>query len=268
MAFDIGELSFISGLPISWPIGKGLVDAPEIKVVPGLPGELDLRMAKGELAAGPVSSLEYIRRRHRYTLVPDLSISSWGRFGSAQIFSKGSLGRLTDKTVAMPKSGATSNVLAQWFLRKIYGSEALFVEAEGTLESLLETHDAALLIGDQALLEARKAHDYLTMDLGEAWWQLMKTPMVSTVWVVQQSLPEADQQALIGMYTRAKVQSADHRDEVIAEATSRLGIPQSEVEAYYALLNYDLSPVHMQSLTLFTNYLQEVTSMRGTGPLL
>lgn len=268
MAFAIGELSFISGLPISLPIDKGLVGAPEVQASTGLPGELDERMARGELAAGPVSSLEYIRHRDRYVLVPDLSISSWGRFASAVVFSKGSFGRLTGKTVALPHGGATSNVLTQWFLRKTFGSEATFVEAEGSVEQLLESHDAALVIGDQALVESRKPHDYLTLDLGEAWWQLMKTPMVQTVWVVQKTLPEADQQALIGLYTRAKELGRERHADVVAEAGARLGISDSEIEAYYALLNYDLAPVHMQSLTLFTNYLQEVTRVHGTGPLM
>jgi chorismate dehydratase len=259
MAFAIGELSFISGLPISLPIDRGLISGPDVQAATGLPGELDERMAKGELAAGPISSLEYIRHRDRYVLVPDLSISSWGRFASALLFSKGSLGRLTGKTVALPRGGATSNVLTQWFLQKMFGSEATFVEAEGSLEELLKSHDAALIIGDQALLEARKPHDYLTLDLGEAWWQLMKTPMVQTVWVCQKTLGEADQQALIAMYTQAKEVGRDRHADVLAEATRRLGIPENEVEAYYALLNYDLAPVHQQSLSLFTDYLQELT---------
>ncbi|MNS51859.1 Chorismate dehydratase [compost metagenome] len=268
MAFAIGELSFISGLPVNLPIEKGWVQTPDIQTFQGLPGELDARMRSGELAAGPVSSLEFIRRRHRYELVPDLSISSWGRFASAVVFSKGSLGRLTGKTVALPRQGAASNVLAQWFLRKMFGSEPLFVEAEGTLEQLLEQHDAALIIGDQAVLESRKEHSYLTLDLGEGWWQLMKTPMVQTVWVVQKSLPEADQQALIAMFAGCRAESQARREEVLAEATRRLGIPSAEVEGYFQLLNYDLTPVHMQSINLFRDYLQEITTMRGTGPLL
>lgn len=268
MAFAIGELGFISGLPISLPITRGWITAPEVEVVTALPGELDVRMKSGELAAGPISSLEYIRRGYRYTLVPDLSISSWGRFASAVLFSKGSLGRLSGKTVALPRLGATSNVLAQWFLRKTFGSEPLFIEADGTLDELLQTHDAALIIGDQALLEARKPHDYLTLDLGEGWWQLMKTPMVQTVWVCQKSLPQADQDALLAMFAAAKAAAAAHRDEVIAEAMKRVPIPAEELEAYYGLLNYDLAPVHMQSLNLFRDYLQDVANMRGTGPLL
>lgn len=268
MSFAVGELGFISGLPVSLPLVRGWVDAPELDVFTGMPGELDARMRSGELVAGPVSSLEFIRRQYRYTLVPDLSISSWGRFASAVLFSKGSLGRLTGKTVALPPQGATSNVLAQWFLRKTFGSEPEFVEAEGSLEELLAAQDAALVIGDQALLESRKEHDYVTLDLGEGWWQLMKTPMVQTVWVVQKSLPVEDQQQLIAMYTAAKTEGLARQEEVQAEAAARLGISASEIAGYYGLINYDLAPVHMQSLSLFRDYLQDVTNMKGTGPLL
>ncbi|MNT72630.1 Chorismate dehydratase [compost metagenome] len=96
----------------------------------------------------------------------------------------------------------------------------------------------------------------------------MKTPMVQTVWVVQKSLPVADQQKLIAMYTAAKAEGLARQAEVQEEATVRLGVSGSEIGGYYGLINYDLAPVHMQSLSLFRDYLQDVTNMRGTGPLL
>lgn len=257
MAYAIGELSYISGLPISLPMHRGWVSGPETRFVPGLPGELDAAMASGALDAGPISSLEYCHRQSQYTLIPDLGISSWGRIGSSALFSKVPFSQLGGKRVALARAGATSNVLIQWLLAKMFGVEALYEEAEGPLSELLERFDAALLIGDQALIEGRKASGLDHLDLGEAWWRMMQTPMVHTVWACQASLPQADKDAIFARFAEAKAAGKAHLAEIVHEASRRLDVPEPEIEAYYALLNYDRTPIHDGSLNMLGEYVQE-----------
>ena len=255
----IGELSYISGLPISWPLDHGELVVDGLRRVTGRPGELDAMMASGELDAGPISTLEYIRRRDRYHLVPDVSVSAWGRLGSATLFSKGSFAKLHGETIVMPPFGATANALIQWLLHRMFSIKAQYVEAEGTLEELMDRYPAALVIGDRAVQDARRGERYQQLDLGEAWWQIMHTPVVTSVWAVQKSLPEADQQALADLFTRAKAIGQAHHAAVVAEASARIDVPLPEVEAYYALLNYELTPVHETSIRLLAEDLAEVS---------
>lgn len=255
----IGELTYISGLPISWPFDHGLIEAEGMRRVAGLPGELDALMARGELDAAPISSLEYIRRRDRYVLVPEMSISAWGRIGSATLFSQVSFGKLGGETIVMPPHGATANALIQWLLHRMFSVKAQYVEAEGSLEELLDRYPAALVIGDRAVQEARRGDNYHQLDLGEAWWQIMQTPVVTSVWAMQKTLGEDDQRALCDLYTRAKAIGLQHLPEVVAEASARIDVPTAEVEAYYALLNYELTPVHEQSIRLLAEDLAEVS---------
>ena len=255
----IGELTYISGLPINWPFDHGLLDADGRRRAAGLPGELDDMMARGEIDGGPISTLEYIRRRDRYTLVPDLSISAWGRLGSSTLFSRTAFAKLGGETIVMPPHGGTANALIQWLLHRMFSVQAQYVEAEGSLEDLLDRYPAALVIGDRAVQEARRGEQFLQLDLGEAWWQIMHTPVVTTVWAVQRSLPEADQQVLIDLFTRAKAIGLQHLADTAAEASTRLDVPVAEVEAYYALLNYDLTPVHAESIRLLAEDLAEVS---------
>lgn len=258
MSYAIGELKFISGLPVSMPLIEGWVEGAAITHMEGLPGELDAAMAAGTIAAGPISSLEYARRKDRYKLIGELSISSWGRVGSAMLFSAVPFSQLEDQTVAVPRWGATSNVMLKWLLGKMFGVEPRFEEVDGNLAALLQAHPAALVIGDEALIESGRLGDKLSIDLGEAWWMLMKAPMVHTVWACQASLPEADQDAIESLFAQAKEQGKARRAEVVAEAARRTGLSPESIEGYYALLNYDLSPVHMQSLKLFDELVQEV----------
>jgi chorismate dehydratase len=256
---DIGELSFISGLPISWPFAHGRLPEHAGRRLVGRPGELDAMMARGELAAAPISTLEYIRRRDRYNLVPNVSISAWGRLGSAVLFARGSFAKLGGTTIALPPQGGTSNALIQWLLHRMFGVQAQYVEAEGTLAEVLEQYPAALVIGDLAVQEARRDLGHTQLDLGEAWWHIMKTPCVTTVWAVQRSLPPEDQKALAALFTKAKEIGQAHLADVVAEAAARLDMPGPEVEAYYALLNYDLTPVHEQGIRLLAEDLAEVS---------
>lgn len=262
MALEIGELSYISGLPISWAVDRGLVSGLEVKTVTGLPGELDQMMESGRLAAGPISSLEYVRHRDRYTLIPDLAISSWGRIGSSILFSKVPFSRLGGQAIALPRFGATSNVLVQWLLFKMFGVEARYEEKDGTLDELLKDYPAALLIGDQAVVEARRSSELMQLDTGEAWWQIMKTPMVHSVWACQASLPDEQKAALAAFFATAKQLGKEHHAEVVAEASGRLEMPESLIEAYYALINFDMSAVHMQGVNLFADFIPEVVPLR------
>lgn len=259
MAYGIGELTYISGLPVSLPLRDGLVSTTlTVSAVRGLPGELDAAMAQGRLAAGPISSLEYLQHRDRYQLVPDLSISSWGRIGSATLFSHVPFTKLSGETIALPRAGATSNVLTQLLLKEIFGADARYEELDATPEALLEAHPAALVIGDAAILWNRKPLELHRLDLGEAWWQMMQTPMVHTLWAVQKSLPEAERAALVALLGQAKEAGKAAHARVVAEAAERLALPTAEVEAYYALLNYDFAPVHRAGLSAFDDFLSEL----------
>ncbi|MDB5099442.1 MAG: hypothetical protein JWM80_3863 [Cyanobacteria bacterium RYN_339] len=260
MALKIGQLSYISGLPISYAFEHGLLGDVDIESVTGYPDELDAMMARGELAAAPISSLEYMRRDDRYTLIPDISIGSWGRMGSTILFGREPFAKLQGQTVALPPHGATTSALARWLISRLYGVEAKFVEAEGTLEALLSQYPAALLIGDQAIVEARKPGEVaLRLDLGEAWWQAMHVPFVHTLWATQADLPREQRQHLVELVARAKELSKVHHEEIVAEASARLEIPAEEIEAYFALLNYDFTPVHRQGLAMFGDYLEEMS---------
>jgi chorismate dehydratase len=261
MAHSIGELAYISGLLVTYPLRQGLIETQGLQFVSGKPGELDRRMAEGSLAAGPISSLEYLKRPERYRRVEDLAISSWGRFGSAVLFSRVPFGKLSGQSIALPSGGATSNVLIQWLLARMFGVEAIYDVADGPLAELLTRHAAVLLIGDQAILEGRVESACLQLDLGEAWWQLQHTPLVQTIWVCQRSLPEGEQEKLIALFQQAKKIGMSHLPAIFSEAEQRLGLPVKEIEAYFALLNYDFAPVHEQSVILLGELLTELAPL-------
>lgn len=249
MALRLGHLAFISGLPIKMAFEQGWVAPPaEATWRVGRPGELDAWMAEGLLDAAPISSLEFHRHRGKYLPLAELAISSWGRLGSALFYSRLPFARLGDQAIALPHHGATSNALIVWLLAKTFGAEVRPVEHDAPLEKLLESHPAALVIGDEAILANRKERPIQVLDLGESWWRLMHTPLVHTVWAMRSDLPEATQAALQAAFAQAKAEATARMGEVAAEAGRILGLPTPEAEAYFALLTYDFAPMHQAAL--------------------
>lgn len=244
----VGELSYISGWPIHGPLHRGLSGAERLDVTLGRPGELDVAMAQGKLAAAPISSLEYLQRPERYELIPGLSISAWGRLGSATLFSRLSFGQLGGATVAVPAHGATSNALVDWLLQQMFGVQAQFVEHDAPVEELLSMYSAALVIGDDAVLANRLEWEAQRLDLGQAWWQITHTPLVTTVWAVQTDQATDAREFLQDLFGRAKQHGHAHLAEYAAEAALKLGMPAAELEGYFSMLNFDLSPVHEQGM--------------------
>jgi chorismate dehydratase len=244
----VGELSFISGWPVHRPLCSGLPGAERLVITMGRPGELDAAMARGELAAAPISSLEYFQRADRYELVPDLSISAWGRLGSATLFSQTPFAQLGGVDVAVPAYGATSNALVDWLLKQMFRVQAEFVEHDAPVGELLAAHPAALVIGDAAIQANRLDVGAHRLDLGQAWWQITHTPLVSTVWAMDAQQPEEVRAFLRDLFSRAKAAGQEKLGASVAEAAAKLDVPAAEIEGYFSLLNFDFSPVHQEGL--------------------
>ncbi|MEB3197012.1 MAG: menaquinone biosynthesis protein [Candidatus Sericytochromatia bacterium] len=246
----VGELAYVSGWPIQAPLRRGLPEQPPLTFRAGRPGELDAWMAAGELDVAPVSTFEYLARRDFYRLVPNLSISAWGRLGSAILFSKRSFAQLSGAAIAVPEFGATSNQLVRGLLHRLFGVEATFEARDGSLADLLTHYDAALLIGDAAILAGRAESGLHRLDLGQAWWQMTHTPLVTSLWVTRWDLATEMSERLSALFLQAKADGLGNLAHWSAEAAARLGVPAAELEGYFSLLSYDYSPVHEQGIRL------------------
>lgn len=253
--YRIGELAYVSGWSVHWGLHHAPAGLDEVTFRTGLPGELDAWMEAGELDAAPISSITYMRARDRYTLIPGLSISAWGRIGSATLFSEVPFQTLSGQTVAVPPHGGTSVELVRWLMERVFGVDATFVEATGTLADQLSAHPAVLLIGDAGLQAQQAPQGAHRLDLGQAWWQLTQTPFVTTVWACRSTLPVEERQRLADYFATGRRHSQAMTAAIAEAAAASLALPVGEVEAYLSLLNFELSPVHEQGLNLLVEQL-------------
>lgn len=248
--YPIGETRYLSTLPLTYPLRAGAVPA-ELTLVPGGLMDLSDRLLAGEVVAGPISVAGYLKHRDQLELVPNVSLSSWGRAGCGVLFSKGAVGPRERFEVAVPSRTAGTAYLLASLLADLYGLVPTFVERTGSLEELLAVHDAALLFEDEAFAATQALPAGVEVwDLGDAWWQFTNTPLIYTLWVMRQDLAPEAKQAITEALHGAKAALASVRAELVNEAHAVTGLPANLIEGFLTRFNYDFTPAHAQGLAL------------------
>src|SRR5660398_209087 len=196
LAHRRGHIGFLNCYPIYYGLREGgATEPPEdgefslgtgtrIRLVPGVPTDLNRMLAAGTIDFGPISSIAYARHHRSMAISSRLSISSRGAVDSIQLVARRPLEEV--EQVALTPKSATSVVLLKVILSLRYGIHPRYEELEGDVPQALEDNDAVLLIGDEAL-EAMyyPESDTLRYDLGVVWREWTGLPMVYAVWAAR-----------------------------------------------------------------------------------
>ena len=144
----LGRISYLNVLPIYYAM-ESLFGENGFHLVRGTPAELNAAMRRGEVDLGSISAMEYGRHPDDYLLLPDLSISSRGRW-AASCSSAGC--RLRSWTAASPGEHRLGQRrrLGQGPPGQAFPGEARY-EAGPLAKRPLTEADAIMAIGDEAL---------------------------------------------------------------------------------------------------------------------
>lgn len=259
----IGEVQYLSTLPLSYPLQTGIVST-DYRLVRGGLTDLSEQLVRGDLDAGPISVIHYLRHRHRFERLANLSVSSWGRASYGVLFSRTPVGHPQSQVVAVPSKNAGSVYLLRSLMKDMYGVEPTVIEKTGSLEELLADPGATMLYEDDALLASQQVpSDVEVWDMGDAWWQFTNTPLIYMLWVCQKGLPDSDRQAIADTLIQAKSASVAVRPQIAAEAKARTGLPATTIEGFLARFNYDFTPAHEESLDLLSQTLLRLDELKA-----
>ena len=185
----LGLVSYVN----SRPIGYGLLEGRQrgrFEVIQQVPSDLAESLARGAIDLALLPSVEYARTRaagREAAIVPGIAIASLGPSESVLLLSRVSPAQIG--SVAVDRSSRTSAALLRLLLRRRLRPSApdpRFEAAAPDLPSMLGACDAALLIGDRALLAGRDHPGLLrelqVFDLGEEWTALTGLPFVFAFW--------------------------------------------------------------------------------------
>jgi chorismate dehydratase len=158
------------------------------------------------------------------------------------------------RSVALDTSSRTSAALIQIILGQFYKISASYRTSPPQLDYMLETDDAALIIGDPAMLIDRSAlHTY---DLAEEWQKHTGLPFVFAFWAVR-----GDSTAWLGRdvpagkrinFLTAKLEGMAHISELADIYAERLGLPRDDLFSYLTeAISYDLDEESLKGLRLY-----------------
>jgi chorismate dehydratase len=150
-----------------------------------IPAECADRLESGLADIGIVPAVEL--NRQKLEIIRGAGIACHGPVRSIFLISKVPYGQI--RKLATDSTSRTSVALSRVILARKYGVEPELRSHKPHLPSMLEEADAALIIGDAALVLDPAELPFHVLDLGAEWVQMTGLPMVFAVWAARAEFP-------------------------------------------------------------------------------
>jgi chorismate dehydratase len=169
-------------------------------------------------------------------------------------------------TVALDTSSLTSATYTEILFRKYWNPQAKFIPFAPDLDSMLVAADAALLIGDPALLALedaqarldRSEETLLYYDLGDEWMQRTGVPWVSAFWAIRGEAAKNlsfPRESLIADFVTSRNHGLSHIEDLVEEWSARIAVPRTVIRTYLTEnIHYILDESCMEGLRTFYSY--------------
>lgn len=247
MVWKLGVVPYLNADPLAAALREReaaflVGDAVEVQAL--VPSQLLQTLLDGRIDAAMVSTagvLPYPELR----ILPEMGVISHGPVRSIQLYCRRPLGEV--RTVALDASSRSAVALTRVLFAERWRTRPEFVTLPPCLPSMLERADAALLIGNPALLanaevdsgrwEGPHVHRF---DLGEEWTDLTGLPFVWAVWAAPE---DRDLERLTRALLRSKAWGMRRLGLLASRGARELGLPQAVTLQYLTeAIQYDLGP--------------------------
>ena len=177
------------------------------------------------------------------------------------------------RTVATDTASRSSVAYTRILFEHFHHTYPTFVDFPADLATMLPNSDAALLIGDPALLarEHRTAIDAATktpllwLDLAHLWRELTGLPWVAAVWAVRpESLAPAglSSRQLIHDLTASRDAGLAHTEQLVNEWTPKLALSSRTIRTYLRHnIHYTLDPDCLRAIELFRTLATKINAL-------
>ena len=256
----VGHIQFLNCLPLYYGLVKNSA-LLEIELIKGTPTELNSLLVSGSLDISPISSIEYARHYRSLVLFPDFTVSSDGEAKSILLLSRFLIEDLSGRKVALTSTSATSQVLVKIILEHGYGVEPEYFTSPPDLNKMLADADAALLIGDIALMYYVGGKDFYLYDLGTEWKKLTGKKMVYAVWAVNRKFAETQNELsryVFEIFKKSMAYSQKHLSEIVEYAARQEPFSLLFLEEYFKTLRFDFGEDYQEGLLFFYQLAAEI----------
>jgi chorismate dehydratase len=260
---SIGRIQYTNAWPVFHHFNPDNLPYPT-EMHTDMPATLNRKLRTGEIDMAAISSYAYGLSSESYYLLPNLSVSSFGRVQSILLFLKSPLEKVIHGKIALTTTSATSVNLLKIIMEKFYGGKPDYEDAEPSLEPMLENADAALLIGDHAIRASWINHGYRVLDLGEVWNLWTGHWMTYALWAVHKETANRNPEAVWSIYeglTKSKGMASRNLEPIVTKALSQIGGTPEYWQNYFRNLSHDFGPKQKAGLQLYFQYARELGLM-------
>jgi chorismate dehydratase len=264
----IAAINFLNPAPLMWDFehepGKSCL-AERYSIHQTTPAGCADELVQGTADIGLVPVATYASAS-LLAVIPGCAIASLGDIRSILLVVRHADSVNGASRVALDTSSRTSAAYTQILFRKYWNAAAEFVSHTPDLEAMLKIADAALLIGDPALLaledraarEQRTGEKLIYIDLGREWRALTGTAWVSAFWAARpEGLRDAGVRAdaVVQDFQQSRDNGLAHIDDLVAEWSVRLAVPADTIHTYLTRnIHYHLDEACIEGLRLFYRY--------------
>jgi chorismate dehydratase len=203
----IGAVSYLNARPLVEGL-EALTDRFSVRY--DLPSTCAQLLHAREIDLGLIPSIEYLRGEG-YRIVPDCAVAADGPVASVAIFTSMPIERV--RSIALDTSSRTSVALTRVMAARYFGIAPSFVDYGPDLAGMIARADAALLIGDPALLADYQPMGLQKIDLGIAWKEFTGLPFVFACWT---GIPGAVDAADVAVLQAARAAGESQPEAVAA----------------------------------------------------
>jgi chorismate dehydratase len=182
-------------------------------------------LASGEVEAALVPVIEY-QRMPSVLAVPGVCVGSRERVRSVVLVTRG-LALKDVRKVALSIESRTSVALVQIIFREFLDLEPELKSYAPDLRLMLRENDAALIIGDPAMVFRREG--LRVYDMASLWREQTGLGFVFAMWMASEA---AAQKVREVDFAGARDEGLEHVEDIAARYESELGLPRSELREY------------------------------------
>ena len=270
----VAAISFLNPAPLLWnfehpPAADELRTRYDVHyTLPSLCAA-QLRSGEADLGLIPIASLATLPE---VAAVPGCTIASLHAVRSIQLVLRPGMTLESLTTVAADTASRSSAAYVRVLLQRFHANTPQFHEQPADPSAMLQASDAALLIGDPALLALERRDtlgehaDCTWIDVAAWWRERTGLPWVAAVWAVRRDALERcgiTPLQLEADLTASRDAGLRHVEDLVAEWQPRLALPANVVREYLTKsIHYALDEACLRAIDRF----YELTASCGILP--
>lgn len=268
----ISIVEYLNTAPLVW----GFTDGPlagKYDLSFTVPSQCAEALRAGEADIAIIPSIEY-QRMDGIIALPGMAIAAKGEVRSLLVVSKRPIDKA--KKIALDRSSRSTSGLVRILSQEHWGIQPEFVDGSPDVAEMLQTADAAMVIGDPALRISLKMEalsgkapgsvgnccegdpedmpvpgfeTIFVYDVTHQWREMTGKPSVLAFWTARENVVD---DAVAADFLASKKFGMERVREISEAASIKLDMPPAALERYLTdNINFDLDPDNLRGLQLY-----------------